>query len=92
MLPVRFFMAASSLAVAGVAIWASGCGTFYDDCINGRCTPFKPAVTIKCPGDPTKDSKLVINEVDPVLKRIVFTVTVNRNCGFRSFAPGIPQH
>jgi hypothetical protein len=37
-------------------------------------------------------SKLVINEVDPTLKRIVFTVTVNRNCGFRSFAPGIPQH
>jgi hypothetical protein len=37
-------------------------------------------------------SKLVINEVDPSLKRIIFTVTVNRNCGFRSFAPGIPQH
>jgi hypothetical protein len=36
-------------------------------------------------------SKLVINEVDPALKRIIFTVTVNRNCGFRSFAPGIPQ-
>ena len=36
-------------------------------------------------------SKLVVNEVDPALKRIVFTVTVNRNCGFRSFAPGIPE-
>ncbi len=36
-------------------------------------------------------SKLVVNEVDPVLRRIVFTVTVNRNCGFRSFAPGIPE-
>ena len=36
-------------------------------------------------------SKLVIDEVDPLLKRIVFTVTVNRNCGFRSFAPGIPE-
>jgi hypothetical protein len=36
-------------------------------------------------------SKLVVNEVDPLLKRIVFTVTVNRNCGFRSFAPGIPE-
>ena len=36
-------------------------------------------------------SKLVINEVDPLLKRIIFTVTVNRNCGFRSFAPGIPE-
>jgi hypothetical protein len=37
-------------------------------------------------------SKIVINEVDPTTKRIIFTVTVNRNCGFRSFAPGIPQH
>ena len=36
-------------------------------------------------------SKLVVNEVDPVLRRIIFTVTVNRNCGFRSFAPGIPE-
>ena len=36
-------------------------------------------------------SKLVVNEVDPVLRRIIFTVTVNRNCGFRSFSPGIPR-
>jgi hypothetical protein len=36
-------------------------------------------------------TKLVVNEVDPVLRRIIYTVTVNRNCGFRSFAPGIPE-
>lgn len=36
-------------------------------------------------------SKIVIDEVDSARRRIVFTVTVNRNCGFRSFAPGIPR-
>ena len=36
-------------------------------------------------------SKLVITEVDPVLRRMIFTVTVNRNCGFHSFAPGLPR-
>ena len=36
-------------------------------------------------------SKLVVTEVDLAKRRIVFTVTVNRNCGFRSFAPGIPR-
>lgn len=36
-------------------------------------------------------SKIVIDQVDPVLRRIIFTVTVNRNCGFRSFLPGIPE-
>ena len=36
-------------------------------------------------------SKLFVTEVDPALRRIVFIVTVNPNCGFRSFAPGIPQ-
>jgi len=36
-------------------------------------------------------SKLFVTEVDPVTRRIIFVVTVNRNCGFRSFAPGIPQ-
>jgi hypothetical protein len=36
-------------------------------------------------------SKLVVTEVDPVLKRLAFTVTVNRNCGFHSFAPGLPR-
>ena len=35
-------------------------------------------------------TKVVINEVDVALRRLVFTVTVNRNCGFRSFSPGIP--
>ena len=37
-------------------------------------------------------SKLSVLSVDPALRRIVFIVTVNRNCGFRSFAPGIPQN
>jgi hypothetical protein len=36
-------------------------------------------------------SKIVVTEVDPVLRRMVFTVTVNRNCGFHSFAPGVPR-
>ena len=36
-------------------------------------------------------SKLVVTEVDTTLKRLAFTVTVNRNCGFRSFAPGLPR-
>jgi len=36
-------------------------------------------------------SKIVINEVDPALRRIVFTVTVDRNCGFHSFEPGLPR-
>jgi hypothetical protein len=37
-------------------------------------------------------SKIVINNVDPATKKIAFTVTVNRNCGFRSFEPGIPRN
>jgi hypothetical protein len=36
-------------------------------------------------------SKIVIDEIDLPKRRIVFTVTVNRNCGFRSFEPGIPR-
>ena len=36
-------------------------------------------------------SKLVVTEVDLDKRRIAFTVTVNRNCGFRSFAPGFPD-
>lgn len=36
-------------------------------------------------------SKIVITEIDVPKRRIVFTLTVNRNCGFRSFAPGIPR-
>lgn len=35
-------------------------------------------------------SKIVVTEIDPVLRRMVFTMTVNRNCGFHSFAPGFP--
>jgi hypothetical protein len=37
-------------------------------------------------------SKLFVTEVDPAQRRIIFIVTVNRNCGFRSFAPGIPEN
>jgi hypothetical protein len=36
-------------------------------------------------------SKLVVTGVDPVTRRIAFTTTVNRNCGFHSFAPGLPR-
>jgi hypothetical protein len=36
-------------------------------------------------------SKLVITAVDVPKRKIAFTVTVNRNCGFRSFEPGIPR-
>lgn len=36
-------------------------------------------------------SKLFVKEVDPTQRRIVFLVTVDRNCGFRSFAPGFPE-
>lgn len=36
-------------------------------------------------------SKLVITAIDVPRRRIDFTFTVNRNCGFRSFAPGIPR-
>lgn len=36
-------------------------------------------------------SKLVVTDVDPVSRKIDVTITVNRNCGFRSFAAGIPR-
>jgi hypothetical protein len=36
-------------------------------------------------------SKLVVTDVDKATRRIAFTVTVNRNCGFHSFAPGLPR-
>ena len=36
-------------------------------------------------------SKIVVTEVDPVLRRMVFTMTVTRNCGFHSFAAGFPR-
>jgi hypothetical protein len=36
-------------------------------------------------------AKLMITDVDLERRTIGFIVTVNRNCGFRSFAPGIPR-
>jgi hypothetical protein len=36
-------------------------------------------------------TKLVVTEIDTALRRLIFTVTVNRNCGFHSFAPGLPR-
>lgn len=36
-------------------------------------------------------TKLVVTDIDVALRRIAFTVTVNRNCGFHSFAPGLPR-
>ncbi|MEO5568349.1 MAG: hypothetical protein ABIR92_07640 [Gemmatimonadaceae bacterium] len=36
-------------------------------------------------------TKLVVTEIDQARRRITFTFTVNRNCGFRSFALGIPR-
>jgi hypothetical protein len=36
-------------------------------------------------------SKISVTEIDPVQRRIGVSFTVNRNCGFRSFAPGIPR-
>jgi hypothetical protein len=36
-------------------------------------------------------TKLVVTDVDTAQRRIAFTVTVNRNCGFHSFAPGLPR-
>jgi hypothetical protein len=36
-------------------------------------------------------SKIVITEVNTDLRQISVTMTVNRNCGFRSFAAGIPK-
>jgi hypothetical protein len=36
-------------------------------------------------------TKIVVSDVDPIKRTLNFTLTVNRNCGFRSFAPGIPN-
>lgn len=36
-------------------------------------------------------SKIVITAVDPEKRTIAFMATINRNCGFRSFAAGIPR-
>jgi hypothetical protein len=35
-------------------------------------------------------SKLQIQAVDPVTRRIAFRITYDPNCGFRSFLPGVP--
>lgn len=35
-------------------------------------------------------SKLQIKAVDPVSRTIVFRITYDPNCGFRSFLPGVP--
>lgn len=35
-------------------------------------------------------SKLQVQAVDPVSRRIAFRVTYDPNCGFRSFLPGVP--
>jgi hypothetical protein len=37
-------------------------------------------------------AKFFVAEVDPVQRRVVLTGRVNPNCGFRSFAPGIPEY
>jgi hypothetical protein len=58
----RFFLAASSLTAAGAALWASGCGSFYEKCTeDGECKPFRDAgaVTPACMGDPTVDPQLI---------------------------------
>jgi hypothetical protein len=35
-------------------------------------------------------AKLQIKAVDPVMRTIVFRITYDPNCGFRSFLPGVP--
>ena len=35
-------------------------------------------------------SKLIIDDFDPVTREISFRITVDPNCGFRSFQPGVP--
>jgi hypothetical protein len=37
-------------------------------------------------------SKLQIKAVDPVSRTIVFRITYDPNCGFRSFLPGVPTN
>ena len=36
-------------------------------------------------------SKLVVDSIDLTTRKISTTITVNRNCGFRSFAEGKPK-
>ena len=35
-------------------------------------------------------AKLQIKTVDPITRTIVFRITYDPNCGFRSFLPGVP--
>lgn len=37
-------------------------------------------------------TKLIVTDIDLAKRRIDITFTVNRNCGFRSFEPGIPKN
>src|SRR5262249_54194669 len=72
----RLLLAASCLAFGGIVVWASGCGTAFDDCTkNGLCGAYKPggsngsngtggAVMPACMdrGDPTTDPTLISDE------------------------------
>src|SRR6185295_8606489 len=59
----RFLLTLPGIAVAGTAIWASGCGTTEDDCLSGlRCNPYRDAaedssqgghIEPSCTGKPT---------------------------------------
>jgi hypothetical protein len=56
----RFLLAVSSIVITSITIWATGCSTFYEDCINGTCVPFQPKkARFACPGEPTTDPTLV---------------------------------
>ncbi len=37
-------------------------------------------------------AKLQIKAVDPISRQIVFRITYDPNCGFRSFEPGVPTN
>jgi hypothetical protein len=37
-------------------------------------------------------AKLQIKTVDPISRQIVFRITYDPNCGFRSFEPGVPKN
>lgn len=37
-------------------------------------------------------TKMAITDVDPTTRTIGFTATINRNCGFHSFASGFPEN
>lgn len=40
---------------------------------------------------PALYSKLAVDAIDPVTRTISFRMTHDPNCGFRSFAPGVPK-